>query len=238
MFGCDDLTTTPGAMSSGAVRAQHVVQLPEAFRKRLSQRTVRKSGVRSSATGSADGAEGSSLPPIRILDREFLGPLENVVETRIAIVCGSTTTSEGSDRGNTALPIDLPTELSDGHGPPDRTVVFMSVPGAVSMPWVAEVDAVLLSFYPGEQLGPAAVDLLLGEVAPSAKLPITIPKVGGMANFLDRALFSLSLDKSHFLTVYTCIASVYILSVPMTMSCTLYCVQMSTDTEVCRWTVY
>ena len=56
-----------------------------------------------------------------------------------------------------------------------KTVVVMSVPGAVLTPWRKKVPAVLTNFMPGQEAGPAIADVLFGKVNPSAKLPLTFP---------------------------------------------------------------
>src|SRR4051812_40332308 len=43
------------------------------------------------------------------------------------------------------------------------------------MPWVAGVAAVLEMWYPGQRGGPATPRILLGEVNPGGKLPMTFP---------------------------------------------------------------
>jgi len=56
-----------------------------------------------------------------------------------------------------------------------KTVVVMSVPGAVLTPWRHKVGAILCNFMPGQQAGNAIADVLFGRVNPTAKLPITMP---------------------------------------------------------------
>ena len=56
-----------------------------------------------------------------------------------------------------------------------KTVVVMSVPGAVLTPWRDQVGALLTNFMPGQQVGHAIADVLFGAVNPSAKLPLTFP---------------------------------------------------------------
>ena len=56
-----------------------------------------------------------------------------------------------------------------------RTVVCVVAPGVVMMPWRDKVAAITLAFLPGQAYGDALAALLLGELAPSAKLPITLP---------------------------------------------------------------
>ena len=55
------------------------------------------------------------------------------------------------------------------------TVVVASVPGAVVLPWVHEVAAVVTNFLPGQQGGNAIADVLFGAVNPSGRLPLTFP---------------------------------------------------------------
>ena len=57
-----------------------------------------------------------------------------------------------------------------------RTVVVLQTGSAVQMPWLADVPAVLETWYGGEQMGPALAALLFGDANPSGKLPMTFPK--------------------------------------------------------------
>jgi hypothetical protein len=45
----------------------------------------------------------------------------------------------------------------------------------VLMPWAANVEAILQMWYPGQRGGPATARVLLGEVNPGGKLPVTFP---------------------------------------------------------------
>ncbi len=57
-----------------------------------------------------------------------------------------------------------------------NTVVVLNTAGPVEMPWLSKVDAVLETWYPGQQNGQALARLLYGDVNPSGKLPQTFPK--------------------------------------------------------------
>jgi beta-glucosidase len=57
-----------------------------------------------------------------------------------------------------------------------RTVVVLTVPDAVAMPWLDEVNAVLVPFYAGQGMGDAVAALLFGEANPSGKLATTFPR--------------------------------------------------------------
>jgi beta-glucosidase len=56
-----------------------------------------------------------------------------------------------------------------------RTVVVVESGGAVFMPWIGRVSAVLEAFYPGARGAEALADLLTGRVNPSGHLPISFP---------------------------------------------------------------
>jgi beta-glucosidase len=52
---------------------------------------------------------------------------------------------------------------------------LLNTSSAVTMPWLDKVDAVLETWYPGQQYGTALASLLYGDVNPSGKLPLTFP---------------------------------------------------------------
>lgn len=57
-----------------------------------------------------------------------------------------------------------------------RTVVVLATAGAVLMPWLDKVPAILETWYPGQAGGEAIAALLFGDVNPSGKLPVSFPK--------------------------------------------------------------
>ena len=56
-----------------------------------------------------------------------------------------------------------------------RTVVVIESGGAIFMPWLSQVPAVVEAFFPGIRGGPAIARILTGKVNPSGHLPITFP---------------------------------------------------------------
>jgi beta-glucosidase len=56
------------------------------------------------------------------------------------------------------------------------TVVVLQTGGPIEMPWLDKVRAVLQMWYPGQELGHAAADVLFGDVEPGGRLPQTFPK--------------------------------------------------------------
>ncbi|MGO4319823.1 glycoside hydrolase family 3 protein, partial [Agrobacterium sp. MCAB5] len=57
-----------------------------------------------------------------------------------------------------------------------RTVVILQSGGAVAMPWLDAVPAVLAAFYAGSGGAEAIAGVLFGRVNPSGHLPITFPR--------------------------------------------------------------
>jgi beta-glucosidase len=84
--------------------------------------------------------------------------------------------TEGDDRRSLALPgrQDEIVEAAARVNP--RVVVVTTTGAAVAMPWLDKVQAVLHAWFPGQEGGAAMADVLLGEVSPSGKLPVTFPR--------------------------------------------------------------
>jgi len=80
--------------------------------------------------------------------------------------------------------VDKPLTLPDGQdalvsavaAANKRTVVIIEAGGAVFMPWINEVPALLHAWYPGTAGGEAIANILFGVVNPSGHLPISLPR--------------------------------------------------------------
>jgi beta-glucosidase len=92
-----------------------------------------------------------------------------------AIVFAAADSTEGEDRGSPSLRTDSDALIAAVAAANPRTIVVLHVPGAVLMPWIEQVEAVLVAFYPGEENGNAVAPILLGAENPSGKLPVTFP---------------------------------------------------------------
>jgi beta-glucosidase len=75
-----------------------------------------------------------------------------------------------------ALPGDQDQLIADIAAANPNTIVVLNVSEPVAMPWLEGVKAVLLMWYPGDEGGPAAADLLRGAVSPGGRLPLTWPR--------------------------------------------------------------
>tara|TARA_R110002096_G_scaffold143328_5_gene299439 strand:- start:92864 stop:95329 length:2466 start_codon:yes stop_codon:yes gene_type:complete len=56
-----------------------------------------------------------------------------------------------------------------------RTVVVLQTGGPVEMPWVDDVAAIVLAWYPGQEAGNSIPDVIFGDAEPSGRLPQTFP---------------------------------------------------------------
>lgn len=96
-------------------------------------------------------------------------------KAQIAIVMVGDQDSEGHDQS-----LDLPegqnalvAAIAKAN---PRTLVVVKSGSAVLMPWIDSVPAVLEAWYPGEEDGAAVAAVLLGDVDPSGKLPLSFPR--------------------------------------------------------------
>ncbi len=95
--------------------------------------------------------------------------------SNVAIVFAGDQTTEGADRPNLDLPGDENALIEAVAAANPRTVVVLNTGGAVLMPWLDRVSAVLEDWYPGQEDGAAIAAVLSGRVDPSGRLPITFP---------------------------------------------------------------
>ncbi len=96
----------------------------------------------------------------------------------VAVVVASTTLeveSEGFDRKDLKLPGRQDELISAVARANPRTVVVVNAGSPVEMPWLEEVAAVLLVWFPGQEAGPALADVLYGDAEPGGRLPTTWP---------------------------------------------------------------
>lgn len=116
------------------------------------------------------------LPATRGVAEEISAAVESAKKVDVAIVfvgTNSTIESEGYDRKNLSLPEghDDLVEAVAAHA--KQTIVVVNAGSPVEMPWFNKVDAVLLPWFGGEEIGNAIADVLYGKVNPSGHIPTT-----------------------------------------------------------------
>ncbi len=112
-------------------------------------------------------------------DDELLAEAEQAARRADAavVVVGSPpmTESEGFDRSTLALPgrqDELVRRVAAVNG---RTVVVLNAGMPMLAPWADQVAAVLYAWLPGQAMGEALADVLLGRAEPGGRLPVTLP---------------------------------------------------------------
>lgn len=167
LFGRNADRENIGDTGSSSVRTADVVTMREGLEARL--------GAASVVTFTTPDA------PQPVLDAasEAAARAADVV----VVVTGLTSDDEGEgdigagDRDSLALP-DREIELIHALAAVATRLVVLVEGGAAitSSSWDAETDALLFAFYPGGQGGHGLADVLFGDVAPSGRLPFTIPE--------------------------------------------------------------
>jgi beta-glucosidase len=93
----------------------------------------------------------------------------------VAIVFAYQWESEDMDLDSLALPAHQDELIAKVTAANPHTIVVVETGGAVTMPWVRQVNAIVEAWYAGSKGADAVANVLFGEVNPSAKLPITFP---------------------------------------------------------------
>lgn len=101
----------------------------------------------------------------------------------VIVVAGLTSADEGEalvgagDRMQLGLAAEQEQLIRDVAALNQRTIVILEGGSAITVEsWIDDVAALLMAWYPGQEGGHAIADLLFGDVDPSGKLPITMPR--------------------------------------------------------------
>ncbi len=93
----------------------------------------------------------------------------------VMVGSAETSESEGYDRDTLALPGRQDELVRRVTAACPRTVVVVNAGMPVLMPWAGEVGAVIYAWLPGQAIGEALADVLLGHAEPGGRLPVTLP---------------------------------------------------------------
>ncbi|HTR13696.1 MAG TPA: glycoside hydrolase family 3 C-terminal domain-containing protein [Roseiarcus sp.] len=83
---------------------------------------------------------------------------------------------EGMDRPNLDLPHRQNELVERVAAVNPKTIVVLQSGGPVLMPWLDKVAAVVQAWYPGQEVGNAIADVILGKAEPGGRLPQTFPR--------------------------------------------------------------
>lgn len=87
--------------------------------------------------------------------------------------------TEGADKSSLALPGAQDALVRAVAAAAPRTVVVVNAATPVLMPWLGEVDAVLVAGLPGQEGGHAVAAALLGRIEPAGRLVTSYPAADG-----------------------------------------------------------
>lgn len=123
----------------------------------------------------------AALPEVEVLHRPNADDEARTLAQTADVVLAYVSTEgaydgEGSDRTTLALGPGQDEMIYALAATGRPVAVVVACPDAVEMPWIDEVDAVLVSFYSGQAMGGAVADLVSGKVTPSGKLSVTFPQ--------------------------------------------------------------
>ena len=116
--------------------------------------------------------------PFGTAEEELDRAVRAAAEADVAVVVVGTTErleSEGFDRPSLRLPDGQDEMVLRVLAANPRTVVLVNSGGPVVMPWLDEVPAVLLTWFPGQEMGSAIADVLSGAREPGGRMPTTWP---------------------------------------------------------------
>jgi beta-glucosidase len=125
--------------------------------------------------------EEGGQPVIPVIGWDYVTPEIRQAVTaahnaQVAIVFANDYSREGTDRPTLSLPSDEDALIEAVAAANPRTIVVLNTDGAVLMPWLSQVAAVLEAWYPGEEDGAAITAVLSGAFDPSGHLPVTFPR--------------------------------------------------------------
>jgi len=118
------------------------------------------------------------VPPHGTDDEEIAAAAAMAAASDAAVVVVGTTAeveSEGFDRTTLALPGRQDELVRRVIAANPRTVAVVNSGAPVLLPWAQDAAAVLLSWFGGQEYGDALADVLLGDVEPGGRLPMTWP---------------------------------------------------------------
>jgi len=106
----------------------------------------------------------------------------------VVLVVGETQDSalESADRSTTRLADNQVQLIERVTAANPRTVVVLNAAHAVDMPWAERAAAVLCTWFPGQEFGPALAAVLSGDLEPGGRLPVTFARAEADYKVFDR----------------------------------------------------
>lgn len=141
----------------------------------------RQSGATRPASTQPTTRPPSRPPPFHKDEQMIARAVQAASQADVAIVVAGLPhnrfyDSEGTDRIDLKLPFAQDELIQKIVAANPRTIVVLVDGGAVEMPWINQVPAIVQAWYPGMEGGNALAEALFGDINPSGKLPCTFPR--------------------------------------------------------------
>ena len=110
---------------------------------------------------------------------EFDRAVQLAAASDVAIVVVGTNDeweTEGHDRDTIALPGRQDELVERVAAVNPRTIVVVNAGAPVAMPWINDVDSVLIGFFGGMEMGRAIAGVIAGDADPGGRLPVAYPE--------------------------------------------------------------
>ena len=118
---------------------------------------------------------GCQAPDEVDIFQEALETASHADEVILIVGTNSDWETEGNDRADFNLPANQNQLIEAILEANQNTVVVINTGSPIHMPWEKKAKTIIQTWFAGQEFGNALVDILLGEVNPSGKLPTTFP---------------------------------------------------------------
>ena len=169
---------------SSSLKAQHEISPLQGLKERLegSVEVDYARGYVGDVGGSYNGVStGQDLQETRSAQELIAEAVEKAERADYVVIFGGLNKSdyqdcEGHDRKSMDLPYNQDS-LIVALAQANPKTIYVNISGnAVTMPWKAQVPAIVQGWFIGSEAGHALASVLVGDVCPSGKLPFTWPK--------------------------------------------------------------
>lgn len=114
-------------------------------------------------------------PDAAVLRAEAVEAARRAAVAVVAVGAADGSESEGSDRTTLSLSAEQDALVAAVAAANPRTVVVLMAGAPVVMPWRDQVNAIVLTWFGGQEIGAALADMLTGATEPGGRLPTTWP---------------------------------------------------------------
>ncbi|GAA2824623.1 beta-glucosidase [Kribbella solani] len=162
-------------LSPPSIAAPLTVTAGQPIDVRIQLEPPKAEGGLGGVVGLTVGVEPADDDPQTLID-EAVAAARAADVAVVVVGTNSRVESEGYDRTSLALPGRQDELVRAVAAANPRTVVVVNAGSPVLLPWRDDVQAVLATYFGGQEYGNALADVLLGRTEPGGRLPTTWPR--------------------------------------------------------------